>query len=97
MFSGGLKGWSQYVDLVSLSLNTYVYRQAHPALRRLNLNLALFIIQQLGDYLNPAVSVFCWILVDSAKIVVCALSYEIEQLSEWNGVRSRRCQICKLF
>jgi hypothetical protein len=56
--SGGLKGRSQFIDLLSLSLNDYVYRQAHPSLRRLQLNLALFISQHLQEFLNPQVSVY---------------------------------------
>jgi hypothetical protein len=54
--SGGLKGKKQTIDLLSLSANDYVYRQAHPALRRLQLNMASLIAQQYGDLLNPQVS-----------------------------------------
>ena len=88
MFSGGLKGQSQYVDLVSLSLNTYVYRQAHPALRRLNLNLALFIIQQLGDYLNPAVSVF--LLDFSGFFWHCCLCLQLRDRTALRVERSQK-------
>ena len=74
--SGGLKGRSQFIDLLSLSLNDYVYRQAHPSLRRLQLNLALFISQHLQEFLNPQVSVYCVILT-CQKFKCCGGSVDL--------------------
>jgi hypothetical protein len=56
LISGGLKGKQQNIDLLSLGVNDYVYRQAHPALQRLGINLASMIAQLHGHHLQPEVS-----------------------------------------
>ncbi len=50
--AGGLKGLMQHINLQSLSESNYVFQQARPALQRLQLNLALFVVQQLPKYFN---------------------------------------------
>ncbi len=55
LVSGGLHGKTQRIDLLSLSVSYYTFRQAHPALQLLQLNLAGFIIQHLSEYLDPDV------------------------------------------
>ncbi len=56
MILGDPKGRSQEIDLLSLSLNNYVYHQSHPALHHLQLNLAGLIAKQYGDHLEPTVT-----------------------------------------
>jgi hypothetical protein len=54
--SGGLKGRRQEIDLLSLSVSDYTFRQSHPPLQHLQKNLAAFIVRQFSDCLEPEVS-----------------------------------------
>ena len=66
----------QHIDLLSLSARDYVFRQAHPALQRLQLNLALFIVQHFSEYLDPEVT---------AKIGLSLLDFVLTDLYVLNS------------
>lgn len=53
--SSGEHGRKQVVDLLSLSVNSYVFRQAHPELRNLQKALCSCISQHYNSYLEPEV------------------------------------------
>ena len=63
LFSGGEHGRKQVVDLLSLSVNNYMYRQSHPALRHLQKTLCSCIAQHYNSFLEPEVLYF-WVFVD---------------------------------
>ena len=56
--SGGLKGKKQDIDLLSLSIPDYTFRESHPPLQHLQKNLAAFIVRQFSDFLEPQVLLY---------------------------------------
>ena len=56
--SGGIKGRKQEIDLLSLALPDYVYRQSHPALKHFQKYLYGYIVHQYYEYMDPEVSCF---------------------------------------